>query len=112
LEEREPVRLALIGLGDKDARVRTAAISVLTNRAAVEANLRHSLATKPQGRESMDPRTKQMYDSIGLVDPALPLIKKMAADADPIVRAEAQKFLSNFASQQGVARDVVASLGD
>ena len=112
LEEREPVRLALIGLGDEDARVRTAAISVLTNRAAVEANLRRSLATNPRGRESMDPRTKQMYDSIGLVDPALPLIKKMAADADPIVRAEAQKFLSNFASQQGVARDVVASLGD
>ena len=112
LEEREPVRLALIGLGDKDARVRTAAISVLTNRAAVEANLRRSLATNPRGRESMDPQTKQMYDSIGLVDPVLPLIKKMAADADPSVRAEAQKFLSNFASQQGVAGDVVASLGD
>ena len=112
LEEREPVRLALIELGDKDARVRTAAISVLANRAAVESNLRRSLATNPRGRESMDPRTKQMYDLIGLVDPALPLIKKMAADADPSVRAEAQKFLSNFASQQGVARDVVASLGD
>ena len=112
LEDRERVRLALIGLGDKDARVRTAAISVLTSRAAVEANLRRSLATNPRGRESMDQRTKQMYDSIGLVDPALPLIKKMAADADPSVRAEAQKFLSNFASQQGVARDVVASLGD
>jgi HEAT repeat protein len=112
LEERESVRLALIGLGDKDARVRIAAISVLTIRAAIEANLRRWLATNPRGRESMDAQTKQMYDSIGLVDPALPLIKKLAADADPGVRAEAQKFLSNFASQQEVARDVVASLGD
>lgn len=112
LEERERVRLALFGLGDRDARVRTAAISVLTNRAAVEASLRRSLATNPRGRESTDQQTKQMYDSIGLVDPALPLIKKLAADADASVRAEAQKFLSNFASQPGVASDVVASLAD
>ena len=112
LEERDQVRLGLSGLADKDARVRTAAISVLTIRAAVEANLRRWRAANPRGRESMDAQTKQIYDSIGLVDPALPLIKKMAADADPNVRAEAQKFLTNFASQQAVAGDVVTSLTD
>jgi hypothetical protein len=70
------------------------------------------MTTNPRPREKMTEREKQTYDSLGLVDPALPLVKKLAADADPGVRAEAQKFLSNFASQPGVAGDVVAALGD
>ena len=108
----ESIRLAIAGLGDKDAQVRIAAISVLTDRAQTESILRRSLANNPRGREPMDERTKLTYDSVGLVDPALPLVKKMATDADPGVRGEAQKFLSKFASQQGVAGGVVASLED
>ncbi|HEU4387515.1 MAG TPA: hypothetical protein VFV34_06940, partial [Blastocatellia bacterium] len=60
----------------------------------------------------MDERSKRMYDSIGLVDPALPLVQKLMSDPDAGVRAEAQKFLSNFASEKRVADKVANSLGD
>src|ERR1041384_1846135 len=60
----------------------------------------------------MDEQSKQIYDSIGLIDPALPLVKKLAADSDPGVRSEVQKFLSNFTTEQSIASGVVASLGD
>jgi hypothetical protein len=92
--------------------LRIAAISVLADRAARESNLRRSMANSTPSREAMDDRTRRLYESVGLVDPALPLVKKMAADSDSGVRAEVQKFLANFASQQGVAGDVVVSLGD
>jgi HEAT repeat protein len=109
---RESIRLATARLSDPDPSVRIAAISVLTTRAAIEANLRRYLANNPGRLESMDEQSRQRYESVGLVDPALPLVKKMGADADPGVRAEAQKFLSNFAAQPGVAGEVVVSLGD
>jgi HEAT repeat protein len=109
---RESIRLAIAGVSDPEPAVRIAAISVLTDRAALESNLRRSMANDPRPRESMDERAKRMYESVGLVDPAIPLVQKMAADADPGVRSEAQKFLSNFASQRGVAGGVATSLAD
>jgi HEAT repeat protein len=108
---REGIRLETAGLGDADPRVRIAAIVGLTDRAARESNLRRSLAiSRPD--QVMDERTKKIYESVGLIDPALPLVQKMAADEDAGVRSAAQKFLSYFASNQAVARGVAASLAD
>jgi len=112
MNERECIKLMITALNDQDVRVRIAAISVLTHRAAYESSLRRTIENNPRARESMDEQAKQLYDSIGLVDPALPLIKKMAGDTDSRVRAEAQKFLSNFASQQTIAAGVIAALAD
>jgi hypothetical protein len=109
---RESLRLAIAGLSDKEPRVRVAAISVLTSRAAEEANLRRSQANSQRRPEALDERTRRRYAAIGLVDPAIPLVQKMVSDADSSVRSEAQKFLSNFASQQRVADKVAVSLAD
>lgn len=109
---QESIRLAMAALSDQDPRVRVAAISGLTQRAALESNLRRSLADSPRRKESMKERERQIYDSVGLVDPALPLVQKLTADADPGVRSEAQKFLAIFAAQQKVAGNVAVSLAD
>ena len=109
---RESIRLAITGLGDQDPRIRIAAISVLTQRAARESNLRGSREISKRSRESLSDEVRQLYDGIGLVDPALPLIKKLSSDADPGVRSEAQKFLSHYTSQQEVAGGITVSLND
>jgi HEAT repeat protein len=109
---QESIRLAIVGLRDGDPRVRIAAIEVLTYRAKDEVSLRRSLANSPRRLEAMEGRERQIYESIGLVDPALPLVQKMADDTAPDVRSAAQKFLANFASQQAIASNIVASLGD
>jgi HEAT repeat protein len=109
---RTNAETAIAGLADADPSVRIAAISTLTERAAREVNLRRSLANSRVPRDSMDEQAKRMYDSVGLFDPAVPLIQKMAGDPDAGVRAAAQKFLSNFASQHEVAGGVAVSLAD
>src|SRR5262249_29830868 len=108
---QETVRLEIAGLGDADPRVRIAAIAGLTDRAARESNLRRSMAISAS-RQPLDERTKKIYESVGLVDPALPLVQRMASDAEAGVRSAAQKFLSYFASNQKVAVGVAASLAD
>ena len=109
---RDSIRLEIAALGDADARVRITAISVLADRVARETSYRRSFANPQRNRQPMKEQEKRLYEGIGLADPAVPLIKKMAADADPGVRAEVQKFLSQMAAEPGVARDVVASLTD
>jgi hypothetical protein len=104
----ESIRLATAALADSNASVRVAAIAVLTQRAVEESSDRAYIAQHPD----MSEKERQRYDTVGLIDPTIPLVQKMTGDADPGVRAEAQKFLSTFASQPKVAGNVAVSLAD
>jgi HEAT repeat protein len=109
----EGVRLALAAVSDGSPEVRIAALSVLTYRAMEESGMRSGLKSFKERNEEMDERTKRYYESLGLIDPALPTVRKIAsADGDADVRAAAQKFLSKLADRPEVAENIASSLGD
>jgi hypothetical protein len=106
------VKLTIAALSDKDPRVRIAAICVLTERASYESTLRERQKQAQEEKQEIDASDKAAYETIGLVDPAIPLVQKMTSDADPDVRSEAQKFLANFVNRKDAADNIIKSLTD
>lgn len=87
---KESIPLTFDMLGDDSPDVRIAALSVLTDRAVEENFLRSALEASKRNHQVIDEQNKREYDTIGLIETALPMVQKMASsDADATVRAAA-----------------------